>query len=247
MQITGPVAGTGSAQNLTALIGCATDEDADVLFTKCPISIQDSHFAANSVPDGRWVTIGREWDGGDSGTPLFSALYVDMDLTGTFTPGVVDDAYGIYAQISPDTTSGDGTNLDIVGGLGNFCQHVSDATIARMWANDTRVTMNNASGTLTEAVCYSGIITNTAGTITRAYGMEVNSLEPSASHASVGHVRFVPVNNDTPATSLAALTGAEDGTIVYINHTTAAKSGFFFLIDGTWRRFSLADGSAPVD
>jgi hypothetical protein len=238
-----PAAGIGGTINNVARFGSATDEDADFVINSCPVRIDDDDNAGNAATDGRWVDIYRDWDGGDTGS-LFVGVHLTLNGEGTFTAG--DDVIGFRSVTRSGTTAGDGENLDkLVGFQATVNNRTPDETVDEVIGFHAEMTQSGAAGTATNFHGVAVELTDSGGDVSKSYGLLTESLAPSADYASVGHVKFTEVSTATPNADVTALTGAEDGTIIYMAHSgTPAKSGFYFRVSGTWRALYETDVSA---
>lgn len=170
-----------------------------------------------------------------------------LTLEGTFDSG--DDGYGFRSVTRTGAVNGDGANLDIMGGYQAVVAHRSDQTLDECYGVLADLTMSGA-GTTTTMAAYDARLTHSAGTVANAYSAILRSLTPSASYASVGHMRLVPVSLATPATTLAALTAEQEMTIIAVTDANnATNSGIYFYINGAWYGLTaarLAGGAWPA-
>lgn len=247
LSVIGPAPGVGATQNNVAYFSCAADEDSNVIFNGCKLRINDLDNFSGAPTAGRWVDIHRDWDGADSGSPLYIGLHVTVNAEGTFT--AQDDIYGARSVTRTGTAAGDGTNLDIVGAFEGVVDHRSSATIDELYGIDLRADHSAGAGIVTTQAGLRALPSVTAGqTTSNVYGGVFNSVKPIAGHSSCGHLRLTPVSSATPSTTLALLTGAAAGSIIYIEDAAGqSNSGFFFRVANQWRRLDDTVLSVPTD
>jgi hypothetical protein len=245
LYVSGCSDGFATTINQVANFNGPTDEACDFLITRCPVRIDDNANQANAATDGRWVDIYRNWDGGDTGS-VFVGVHMTTKGEGTFTAG--DDVTGIRSYVITGDTAGDAENLDMLTGFEAIVDNKSpDETVDDVYGFRASVTMSGGSQTNTMAgldctVAVSG------GTATNVYSAILRSLTPAATLGSAGHIRMVPVSLATPATTLGALTGAEEGTCMFVTDSNnASNSGLYLFMGSTWYSWTPGGVGAASD
>ena len=246
--VIGGLSTVGTALNQIAYFGGGTDESSDFVINSCPIRIDDDANEANAVTAGRWVDIFRTWDGTDGGSPLFVGLHMDCTAAGTFTAN--DDLHGFRSVTRTGTASGDGANLDIMSGYQAFVQHRSSQLLDEMYGFHADMTVNGtSSGSILNTMAgFDCRLTSSGVTISKAYSAILRTLTPSSGLSSTGHVRMVPVSLATPSTTLATMSGAEEGTLVFITDSNNANnSGLYMRVNSTWQAWTPKGVTAASD
>lgn len=243
--VQGPLAGVGVTQNNAVNVSGGTDLACAIIFNSCPVRIDDDDNTAGTFAAGRWIDIYRDWDGADSGSPLYTGVHMTLNLEGTFTGG--DDGYGFRSLTRTGSVAGDGANLDIVGGYQSVTQHRSNQTVDELYGFKAEMTMSGA-GTVNTMAGIDVTLSQSAGTVGVAYGAVLRSLTPSASFACAGHLKCVPVSLATPATTLAALTAEEEGTLIFVTDSNNAdNSGWYTFMNGAWYSWTPGGVAAASD
>lgn len=200
-----------------------------------PVRIDDSFNEANSATAGRHVDIFKTVVGDSQLSTLNVGVHTQIGVSGTFVSG--DDVMGYRSSVRTDTTSGAGKNVDQMSGYVAALDHRSNQLVDEVYGFQANVT---ASGTSANPIVntMAGLDVNLAATgvsVVNVYGAVMRSLTPAAGYSSAGHLRLVPVSTATPATTLALMAGAQDGTIIYLTDSNNAdNSGLYFRINSKW-------------
>lgn len=211
------------------------DDNNTFLIRGAPVRWDDSFNNGNAAAAGRMFDFYKTIVGDSSLTTLYAPLHLQAGLSGTFTSG--DDVAGIRSLVRTETASGAGKNLDQVTGFRADLDHRSNQLVDEVYGYQANVTASGSSANpIVNTMAGLDVnLTATGVSVVNVYGAIVRSLTPAVGFSSAGHIRLVPVSTATPATTLATMTGAQDGTMIFITDSNHAdNSGLYIRINSKW-------------